>query len=246
MLPLVTISCCWDTRRHPGPTGLQLNSVADTLEANLDTDAGSENKGIQGDGRVLDMLSLYQGDLAKAEAAKNTAMAEGKSKEKVEEARLRSRAPQGRGLVVCAHKGTSVFLLTPHLRDGCSLRGKGYEDSDWTTHERCSAEQIKGVDRYEAGWAAIADFGGERRSVAGRRWPVGPDGFDTTAASCSLRPAPTPKPSRRSSATSAAPPPGRRRLDVDKPDCKGVPSLIGEDEGGLTECLRRLAPNSAR
>jgi hypothetical protein len=42
-----------------------------------------------------------------------------------------------------AHQGTTVYMLT-NLPEGCT-RKVGYEDSGWTTYERCSAEQIKRV-----------------------------------------------------------------------------------------------------
>ncbi len=77
-----------------------------------------------------------------------------------------------------AHQGTTVFLLTQHPRERGSDRPKGYDESGWTTYERCSAEQVKRVYRWNAKWGAVLDLGQESVEAAGRRWPVGPDDFD--------------------------------------------------------------------
>ena len=42
-----------------------------------------------------------------------------------------------------AHQGTTIYMLTK-LPEG-SERKNGYDDSGWTSYERCSAEQIKKV-----------------------------------------------------------------------------------------------------
>ena len=78
-----------------------------------------------------------------------------------------------------AHQGTTVYMLTV-LPEGCA-RKVSYDDSGWTTYERCSAEQIKKVFLTGgAEWKLVLDLGtadpGEQ--TAARRWPVGPDDFD--------------------------------------------------------------------
>ena len=40
-----------------------------------------------------------------------------------------------------------------------SERKVGYDDSGWTTYERCSAEQIKKVYLYDAKWKLVLDLG---------------------------------------------------------------------------------------
>ena len=64
-------------------------------------------------------------------------------------------------LIACdcryAHQGTTVYMLT-ELPEGCA-RKVGYEDSGWTTYERCSAEQIKKVRLECAAWRLVLDLG---------------------------------------------------------------------------------------
>ena len=77
-----------------------------------------------------------------------------------------------------AHQGTTVYMLT-QLPEGCT-RKVGYDDSGWTTYERCSAEQIKKVYLPDAKWKLVLDLGAADASgqAAARRWPVGPEDFD--------------------------------------------------------------------
>jgi hypothetical protein len=77
-----------------------------------------------------------------------------------------------------AHQGTTVYMLT-ELPAG-SERKVGYEESGWTTYERCSAEQIKKVYLFYAKWNLVLDLGtgATEAKAAGRRWPVGPDDFE--------------------------------------------------------------------
>eukprot|EP00966_Prymnesium_polylepis_P317988 7345520-Prymnesium_polylepis.1 len=74
-----------------------------------------------------------------------------------------------------AHQGTTVYMLTK-LPEG-SKRKVGYEESGWTTYERCSAEQIKKVSLDFVQWNLVLDLGtgGADAKAAGRRWPVDPD-----------------------------------------------------------------------
>ena len=62
-----------------------------------------------------------------------------------------------------------------------SEREVGYDDSGWTTYERCSAEQIKKFYLFEAKWKLVLDLGAGEDKDAGeqRRWPIGPEDFDT-------------------------------------------------------------------
>eukprot|EP00966_Prymnesium_polylepis_P285782 6601723-Prymnesium_polylepis.1 len=77
-----------------------------------------------------------------------------------------------------AHQGTTAYMLT-ELPEG-SERKVGYEESGWTTYERCSAEQIKKTKLHAAQWNLVLDLGagGANVQAAGRRWPIGPDDFD--------------------------------------------------------------------
>ena len=56
-----------------------------------------------------------------------------------------------------AHQGTTVLLLTK-LPAGSSRR-VGYDDSGWTTYERCAAEQIKKFYMSEVEWKLVIDLG---------------------------------------------------------------------------------------
>ncbi|CAK0824826.1 unnamed protein product [Prorocentrum cordatum] len=190
--PIVTISFCWDSREHPDPDGVQLNLVIDTLEKerrNYST-ARDDFKGFSEMGIFWDWPSLLQGDPIKAEEARAAALRQGKTEEDAQEAADKAkRTPAEKaafkhGLeetmdLWYAHQATTVLLLTQHPRERGSAREWGYDQSGWTTYERCSAEQIKRVSRFQENWTAVADLGqGARAEAAGRRWPVGPDEFD--------------------------------------------------------------------
>ena len=78
-----------------------------------------------------------------------------------------------------AHQGTAIYMLTK-LPEG-SVRKNGYDDSGWTSYERCSAEQIKKVFLYKAEWKLVLDLGtSDESDEAGkaRQWPYSPDDFD--------------------------------------------------------------------
>ena len=78
-----------------------------------------------------------------------------------------------------AHQGTAVYMLT-ELPEG-TTRKNGYDESGWTSYERCSAEQIKKVYLYEAKWKLVLDLGASAESgkaAKARRWPYSPDDFD--------------------------------------------------------------------
>ncbi|CAK0824196.1 unnamed protein product, partial [Prorocentrum cordatum] len=190
--PIITISFCWDSREHPDPKGLQLKLVLDTLEQERHkySKAIGSFKGFSEMGVFWDWPSLLQGDPIKAEEAKCAALRQGKSEKDAQEAADKAkRTPAEKaafkhGLektmdLWYAHQATTVLLLTQHPRERGSARECGYDQSGWTTYERCSAEQIKQVFRSEARWHAVADLGhGAGAAQAGRRWPVGPDDFD--------------------------------------------------------------------
>ncbi|CAK0875344.1 unnamed protein product [Prorocentrum cordatum] len=147
-------------------------------------------KGFSEMGVFWDWPSLLQGDPDKAEKAKAAALQQGKTEKDAQEAADEAkRTPAEKaafkhGLqetmdLWYAHQATTVLLLTQHPRERGSARECGYDQSGWTTYERCSAEQIKQVYRYEANWDAVADLGqGAGATTAGRGWPVGPDEFD--------------------------------------------------------------------
>lgn len=67
-----------------------------------------------------------------------------------------------------------------------SLRQHGYDESGWTTYERCSAEQIKSEYRFEANWKPVTVLGKVDPVTARRSWPVGPDDFDKLIATRSF------------------------------------------------------------
>ncbi|CAK0833800.1 unnamed protein product [Prorocentrum cordatum] len=190
--PIIAISFCWDSREHPDPKGLQLNLVIDTLQMERlkYSTAKGDFKGFGEMGIFWDWPSLLQGDPVKADEAKAAALRQGKSEKDAQEtADKAKRTPAEKaafkhGLeetmdLWYAHQATTVFLLTQHPRERDSAREYSYDQSGWTTYERCSAEQIKQVWRRQAKWHAVADLGqGAGGQAAGRRWPVGPDEFD--------------------------------------------------------------------
>ena len=78
-----------------------------------------------------------------------------------------------------AHQGTTVYMLTK-LPEG-TTRKNGYDESGWTTYERCSAEQIKKVYLYKAKWKLVLDLGASDKSdeaAKARKWPHSPEDFD--------------------------------------------------------------------
>ncbi|CAK0857612.1 unnamed protein product [Prorocentrum cordatum] len=190
--PIITISFCWDSREHPDPNGVQLSLVIDTLEQERHKySRGMDNfEGFSDMGVFWDWPSLLQGDPDKADEAKAAALRQGKTQKDAQKAADEAkRTPAEKaafkhGLqetmdLWYAHQATTVLLLTQHPRERGSERECGYDQSGWTTYERCSAEQIKKVYRYQAKWDAVADLGGGAGvTKAGRRWPVGPDEFD--------------------------------------------------------------------
>lgn len=193
VLPVITISFCWDEPWHPDPTAKQLNLIIRTLrrEVRKYRDSFGSFRGFRDMGIFWDWGSLMQVDQKKFDAAKAKALAEGKSAEEADKAASAAgRTPAEKaafkyGLhetmdLWYAHQGTTVFLLTEHASKRGSARKTGYHESGWTTFEKCSAEQIKKVHREHAIWDAVLDLGeadGEARA-AGRHWPMGPDDFD--------------------------------------------------------------------
>ncbi|CAK0813497.1 unnamed protein product, partial [Prorocentrum cordatum] len=249
--PIVTISFCWDSREHPDPNGVQLSLVIDTLETERRkySKAKGDFKGFSEMGIFWDWPSLLQGDPIKAEEARAAALRQGKTEEDAQEAADKAkRTPAEKaafkhGLeetmdLWYAHQATTVLLLTQHPRERGSARECGYDQSGWTTYERCSAEQIKQVYRWEAEWSAVADLGQEARAkAAGRRWLVGPDEFDRLIEDRSFtngadREAVKALFRRMSRAQLG----GVTRLDFD-----GMPPPTPEQAAGLASCLRLCA-----
>ncbi|CAK0845913.1 unnamed protein product [Prorocentrum cordatum] len=249
--PIVTISFCWDSREHPDPDGVQLNLVIDTLEEERRkySTARGDFKGFSEMGIFWDWPSLLQGDPIKAEEAKAAALRQGKTEKDAQEAADKAkRTPAEKaafkhGLeetmdLWYAHQATTVLLLTQHPRERGSARKEGYDQSGWTTYERCSAEQIKQVWRWEAKWTAVADLGqGERALAAGRRWPVGPDEFDRLIEDRSFT----------NGADKEAVKALFRRMSraqlggVTTLDFTGMPPPTPEQAAGLASCLRLCA-----
>ncbi|CAK0801254.1 unnamed protein product, partial [Prorocentrum cordatum] len=249
--PIITISYCWDAREHPDPNGVQLSLVIDTLETERHkySTAKGDFKGFSEMGIFWDWPSLLQGDPIKAEEAKAAALRQGKTEKDAQEAADKAkRTPAEKaafkhGLeetmdLWYAHQATTVLLLTQHPRERGSARKEGYDQSGWTTYERCSTEQIKQVWRWEAEWAAVADLGqGARAKAAGRRWPVGPDEFDRLIEDMHFTNGADKKAVkalfRRMSRAQLG---GVTRLDFD-----GMPPPTPEQAAGLASCLRLCA-----
>ena len=199
VLPVLSVSFCWDTPPHPDPSGKQVATVAAALEREMPKYA---KMGFAEMGVFWDWAALYQKDPALFDSTKTPeAKPEGPERdaflEDLKEKRAfyggeayeQSRTPEqkeafGRALhntmdLWYAHQGTTVYLLT-QLPTG-TRRKLGYDDSGWTTYERRSAEQIKKVYLYEAKWKLVRDLGSddfESGGAGSRNWPLDPDGFD--------------------------------------------------------------------
>ena len=51
-----------------------------------------------------------------------------------------------------------------------SSRTVGYDDSGWTTYERCAAEQIKKFFMHQAKWKFVLDLGASGGEAEGVGW----------------------------------------------------------------------------
>ena len=174
-LPIIVISFCWLTAKHPDPEGKQLKVVAERLENHLaqDTEVGV----------FWDWASLYQKDPALFDEAETPA-----AKPMVEipfyggEAYEKRRSPEQIKAFRNAlhnmdlwysHEWTTVWTLRK-LPEGCTTRKASYEDSGWTTYEWASAELVKQVDRV----VDVYRDEGRTEEHDTRRWPIGPDDFE--------------------------------------------------------------------
>eukprot|EP00966_Prymnesium_polylepis_P170141 3933366-Prymnesium_polylepis.1 len=198
VLPIIAISFCWARPAHPDADCSQLRSIVKVLEQEMQTytTAGYTFKGFNGMGIFWDVrphLDLYQKDpvlwhpccggptfvkpKARSKAEKAAAKAYEASRT-AEEKEAFGKALHETMDLWYAHQGTTVYMLT-QLPEGCT-RKVGYDDSGWTTYERCSAEQIKKVYLPDAKWKLVLDLGAADASgqAAARRWPVGPEDFD--------------------------------------------------------------------
>ncbi|CAK0905715.1 unnamed protein product [Prorocentrum cordatum] len=249
--PIISISFCWDSREHPDPNGVQLSLVIDTLEQERRkySRACWSFKGFSEIGVFWDWASLLQGDRDKAETARAAALQEGKTKKDAQEASDEAyRTPAEKaafqhGLqetmdLWYAHQATTVLLLTQHPRERGSTREFGYDQSGWTTYERCSAEQLKKVYREDAEWSAVADLGhGAGAAAAGRGWPMGPDQFDRLIEDRTFT-----NGSDREAVKALFRRMSRAQLgSVTKLDLDGMPPPTPEQAAGLAGCLRLCA-----
>ena len=199
VLPILSVSFCWDTPQHPDPSGKQLATVAAALEREMPEYA---KMGFTEMGVFWDWAALYQKDPeyfqetetpeAKPEGPEREAFLEDLKERRAfyggkayEESRtLKEKEAFGHALhntmdLWYAHQGTTVYLLT-QLPEG-TQRKLGYDDSGWTTYERRSAEQIKKVYLYKAKWKLVRDLGSgdlDKDGAGSRNWPLDPDGFD--------------------------------------------------------------------
>ncbi|CAK0810244.1 unnamed protein product, partial [Prorocentrum cordatum] len=235
----------------PTPMGVQMNLVIDTLEQergkyseiNVFFDGFSEM------GVFWDWPSLLQGDHDEAQEAKAAALREGKSEAHAREAADEAKRTAAEKAAFkhalhetmdlwYAHQATTVFLLTQHPRERGSTRECGYDQSGWTTYERCSAEQIKNVGRHGALWSAVADLGqGAGAPAAGRRWPVGPDEFDQLIEGKTFT-----NGADREAVKTLFRRMSRAQLGgVTKLDLRGLPPASPGQAAGLGACLRLCA-----
>jgi len=58
------------------------------------------------------------------------------------------------------------------------IKQVGYDNSGWTTFERCCTEQIKKFHTLDAWWILVRDLAKDAGDETFRRWPTGPDDFD--------------------------------------------------------------------
>ena len=194
VLPIVAISYCWLTQGHPDPEGHQLKAVASKLSQNKQAyaDFNFEDMGI-----FWDWMSMYQRDptlwstfmtradekLNKNQLAKKRRYENSRSAEQVDS--IKWALSESMDLWY-AHAGTSVFLLTEMP---ARFTRPTYDESGWTTYERCCTELVKENELDYANWRLVheLDTSGipkNRRKSShtmprkGRRWPIGPHDFD--------------------------------------------------------------------
>lgn len=180
VLPIISISFCWDTPAHPDPTGAQLRTVAATMRREREKYCAPSSRsqvqfwGFQEMGVFWDWASLYQKDPARWHACCGGETYKPPTARTVEEAAAAAayeasrndqeyesfqRALKGTMDLWYAHRGVVVYLLTK-LPPG-SRRTNGYSASGWTTYERCCAEQIKKLSLLAAKFELLVDLGEE-------------------------------------------------------------------------------------
>mmetsp|Transcript_30602 Transcript_30602/g.98301 ORF Transcript_30602/g.98301 Transcript_30602/m.98301 type:complete len:534 (+) Transcript_30602:116-1717(+) len=207
VLPILSISFCWDTAPHPDPRGKQLATVAAALKREMPkyAELGFSEMGVfwdwasidQKDPRLFDPSETPE---AKPEGPERNAFIDDlkagrsfyggaayeASRSEEEKAAFRYALHETMDLWY-AHQGTTVYMLT-ELPEG-TQRKAGYDDSGWTTYERRSAEQIKKVYLVYAKWKLVLDLGAGKGAFdsypslrsdvfVARNWPLDPDGFD--------------------------------------------------------------------
>lgn len=189
VLPIITISYCWLTCAHPDPKANHLQTVAKVLErkAKMYRQNGFEEMGV-----FWDWLSLFQKNPAlwapcvlQADAELNSADRKicdqyHASRTEAESKTMHYALSKTMDLWY-AHQGTTVYLLSV-LPPG-STRTVTYDQSGWTTFERCSAEQIKQFELVPR-WCMVLDLATTGNEGQSRRWPVGPDDFVSLISSC--------------------------------------------------------------
>ena len=195
VLPIVSISYCWLTPGHPDPDGDQLRAVATKLaqQRSKYKDFNFEDMGI-----FWDWMSLHQRDpslwssfmtrpenkLNATQLAKKRKYEDSRTDEEVESIRWALSKSMD---LWYAHAGTSVFMLT-EMPARFNRSRPSYDESGWTTYERCCTELVKENELDYAGWRLVHELDtsgaqkGRRKSCktlgGGRRWPIGPDDFD--------------------------------------------------------------------
>ena len=198
VLPIVSISYCWLTPSHPDPDGQQLEKVATALTIDKPKFAEGRKlskristlfKGFQELGIFWDWASLMQKDprlwtpaCLVPESDLQEDSQEWREKQRYEKSRSPSETASFHSALHetmdlwYSHQGTTVYMLT--ALPEASTREVGYNQSGWTTYERCSAEQIKKFFLVDAKWKLVANLGETEGREGVRSWPVGPDDFD--------------------------------------------------------------------
>lgn len=204
IVPIISISYCWETVKHPDPRGAQLKTVAARLKVEMVKYARVKEKYMKGFlgfkemGIFWDWASLYQKDPqlfdenetpeAKREGPERdefvaqletgtkflggNAYEKSRSAEQTESFRYALHKTMDLWYV---HQGTIVYMLTR------ATRTLGYDQSGWTSYERCSAEQIKPNYSFQSNvsFKLIINLAySGKEAEAARRWPTDPDTFD--------------------------------------------------------------------
>ncbi|EOD31471.1 hypothetical protein EMIHUDRAFT_231866 [Emiliania huxleyi CCMP1516] len=177
-LPIISISFCWDTAAHPDPRGKQLATVAATLEREMPKyaeemvshDFNTNVPGFTEMGVFWDWGCLHQRDPALFDPTETPeAKPEGPEREAfVVDLQAKRRFYGGAAYEASrSEEENAAFRYALHntmdlwyAHQGTGTQRKaGYDESGWTTYERCSAEQIKKAYSMIMTWSLVLDLG---------------------------------------------------------------------------------------